>query len=446
MTTSDNHMAQPYPGAISNTGRWDDYVRDSKVHRRLYVDPEVFREENLKIFGANWVYVGHESEIPEPGDYKTTTMGTRPVILTHVPDGSFAVLFNRCSHRGTRLCRAPYGSAKNFLCPYHGWTFDLKGELKGVPMVSGYGSSFKLSDYNLGKAAVVDSYRGLIFASLSSDVPPLETYLGNARPYLDRFIDRSRDGRLKLRNGQHRMLVKANWKTVWDNSTDGYHPETSHRSVLMMSERRYGQGKSLSHFNGEPDDTDMYQVSLGNGHTFLDQFPGMGSLWKRARPTPGGDAYEAQLIEEYGAEEARRLLEEAPGPGMNLNIFPNLMTIGNQLVVIEPLSPHSFAMIWHATTLDGVPQEINAIRVRIAEDFPNLGESDDIENWEQIQVGLSIPEAEWVDMSRGLETDSPEPDAGLIWGKVTSDTGMRGYYREWKRLMNRPLPGVGEAA
>lgn len=207
-----------------------------------------------------------------------------------------------------------------------------------------------------------------------------------------------------------------------------------------MTRARYGGDKSLSHFRGSPDDTAMYQVALGGGHTFLDQAPAMGSKWQRARPAPGSDAAIDALRGRIPADELESTLEDVPGAGMNLNVFPNLMIIGNQLVVIEPLAPDRFSMVWHATTFDGLPPELNAVRLRIAEDFPNFGEVDDVDMWEHIQQGLQIPEVEWIDMSRGLHTDRLDPATGQVWGKVTSDTGMRGYYRQYHSMMSEAAP------
>jgi len=431
MTRSDPFSAPALPD-------WDYLVQPTRVHRLLYTSDRIFDDEILKIFGKTWIFVGHESEIPKPKDYKTVTVGRRPFIVARKEDGAISVLFNRCSHRGTILCREHKSSGKFISCPYHGWTFDLDGNLVSIPHREGYGSQENKPEWNLGGAAKVETYKGLIFASLSADVPSLEEHLGNARPYLDRFLERSGIGGLATVNGTHKMMVRANWKTCWDNSTDGYHPETSHSSILSMTQQRYGEGKSLSHFYGSPDDTDMYQVSLGNGHTFLDQFPAMGDLWDRARPTPGNDAAVAGMKARLPEAEVEAMLRDAPGPGMNLNIFPNLMTIGNQLVMVEPYDTDRFAMIWYATSIAGAPEELNTIRMRIAEDFPNLGEVDDVDIWEKLQEGLAIPEAEWIDMSRGLETDREEPETGLVWGKVTSDTGMRGYWREYHRLMTAP--------
>ncbi len=423
------------PKAPESVGddHWDALIQPDRVHSRLYTDDEIFRRELTHIWGRCWLFVGHESEIPEPMDFKTVTVGRRNLILTRTRAGDIHVLFNRCTHRGTQICRAEKGRSKVFVCPYHGWSFRNDGTLFGLPHDEGYGGRPEDGRWDLAQAARVDTYHGLIFASFVADVPPLTEWLGHARPILDKFLLRSGFGPLTACHGAHRMLVRANWKTCWDNSTDGYHAETSHRSITMLSQKRYQKGKSLSHFDGSPDDTPMYQMALGNGHTFLDQSPAMGNKWQRARPMPGREAAITELEDRADLED---LLEDLPGPGLNLNIFPNLMMIGNQLVMIEPVSVGEFAMIWYATQIDGVPDSANTIRMRVAEDFPNLGEVDDADIWERMQHAFeTIPEAPWIDMSRGLHTDRVDPETGVIHGLVTSDAGMRSYYAHYKRMM-----------
>ena len=126
----------------------------------------------------------------------------------------------------------------------------------------------------------------------------------------------------------------------------------------------------------------------------------------------------------------------APGPGLNLTVFPSFHLIGNQVVVVTPLAVDLTAVNWYPTTLDGAPDEINELRMRIAEDFPNFGEVDDFENFERQQLGLSIPEIEWIDTSRGLEVDRSWADQrGIRTTPVTDDAPLRAYHEEWKRLM-----------
>jgi phenylpropionate dioxygenase-like ring-hydroxylating dioxygenase large terminal subunit len=355
-------------------------------------------------------------------------------------------------HRGATVCREARGSARTFTCGYHGWSYDCTGKLLGVPYPKGYGAGFDKAALSLREVPFVESYRGFIFGTLNAAAPDLLDHLGAARPLLDRWMDRF-PGEVAVRSGAHRMAYRGNWKLAFDNAADAYHAPFSHRSIQEMTTARYGFGRSLSHFAGDPDDGPMYVQSLGHGHTFLDQRPAMGdSLWAQDRPIPGGDAFAASLRARHGEAEAARLLEFAVGAGMNLNIFPNLLIIGNQIQVIEPLAVDHTCLTWYATTLkDGVPEEINTLRMRMQEDFPNFGEPDDQANFEECQRGMAIPEIEWLDLSRGLRSGRERADEhGVVTGRVTDEVTLRGYLQEWKRLMNADVeltlaPGGGES-
>lgn len=415
---------------------WDEKVLEDRVHASVYTDAQIFKEEMSKVFGGTWVFLGHESEIPEPNQYKKTYLGLREVILTRDRNNEFHALFNRCMHRGASVCQDSCGKASTFRCEYHGWTYTNSGELVGVPFHETYGNRFQKSEFNLAKVPRVDQYRGFIFGTMNMQAPELDAFLGEAKQYLDAFIDRSPTGELIVRSGTNRMLYKGNWKLSFDNASDGYHPSFSHRSLLMMTQKRYGGGKSLSHFGQNPDQGPMYVQDLGNGHGFLDQRPIIAdNLWERVRPMPGREAFVQFMNEKYGEEKTSKYLEFAPGAGMNLAIFPNLLIIGNQLQVVRPIALDRTELSWYATTLGGVPDEINEIRMRIAEDFPGFGEPDDLENFERCQRGLEIEEIEWVHYGRGLGSGLQKEENGVVTAPVTDEAPIRGFYQEWKRLM-----------
>src|SRR5271165_359766 len=140
---------------------WDELVQADRVHRLIYTDPA--------IFSAVWVYLGHESQIPHNDDFITARLGLRPVILLRDLNGTIRALFNRCTHRGTTLCRKEKGSARFFQCPYHGWSFFNTGKLRSVPWPDGYACDFKDAKFNMAQAPRVDSYRGFIFATLNPE-------------------------------------------------------------------------------------------------------------------------------------------------------------------------------------------------------------------------------------------------------------------------------------
>ncbi|TBR12891.1 MAG: aromatic ring-hydroxylating dioxygenase subunit alpha [Rugosibacter sp.] len=428
------------PTAGSTRQSYQHLFRPGFVHRRLYVDEQIFHDELRYLYGRTWLYIGHESEVPQPNDFIARRVGGRPLILVHTQAGEIRVLFNRCPHRGAIVCRETHGNAKGFICGYHAWTFANDGHCSSVPLRQGYGADFNLHSVDLAHPAKVDRYRGFIFAAFTSDVPSLTEHLGPAADLLDQWLDRGDRQPVVVRSGSMPFLVHANWKTIYDNAGDGYHPPFSHESMLTVFSRRYGD-VDMNYYGSDFDKSPMYSKNLGNGHTFLDQRPEMHKLsaWKRQHVMPGYEAIEKALIDRLGETRALQLLDASTGSGMNLNIFPNLLIIGNQIQMPEPLAVNQTQLTWFSTTLDGAPDEINAVRMRMQEDFPSFGEVDDAGNFEACQQGMeSVPEMEWIDIRRHINTarGGVDPQDGLWREPMSSDLHMRTYFQRWQELMN----------
>ncbi len=421
---------------------WDHLIQDEKVHRSVYTDPAYFEDEMTKVFGGLWTYLCHESELPKPNSFKRSKMGLRPLIVTRDKNGDIHAIFNRCAHRAAAVCMEDSGVASRFTCSYHGWTYKNNGDFLAAPFPKGYGGCLKKDELGLKKVPRVEIYRGFIFGTLNPDMPPLVEYLGGAKQYLDYFIDRAPEKEIIVQSGAYRGTFDANWKIAWDNAADGYHPAFGHRSLFEMTQIRNGRDKGGTHFAGDPDDSPMYCKTFPYGHGVLHQRPGMGnSLWERVRPTPGGEYLAQSLIEELGEEAAYTALEGAPGAGINLNIFPNLLIIGNQIQVVEPIAHDRTQLTWYATTLKGAPEQVNQLRMRIGEDFPNFGEVDDMESFERCWEGLKAPEAEWVMMNRGVHLlNEIQPDAaGERKVPPTDESPMRNYLQAYRDIMKQEL-------
>ncbi|KWV94502.1 hypothetical protein ASS64_09305 [Erythrobacter sp. AP23] len=416
---------------------YDDYFGEGRVHRALYTDAEIFKHEMLRLFGSTWIYVAHESEIPDAGDFVTRRMGLRSVIVTRDLDGDLHVLFNRCSHRGATLCREESGNAKVFTCPYHAWSFGHDGGCRGRPLPKGFGASTDDFPYDLSKADHVESYRGFIFAAIDTKLS-LKEHLGGAAEKLDEWLDRNPGSDLVVQNGSMPFEMRTNWKCVYDNAADGYHVPFSHESLLRMLSARYGN-VDIAYYEGDFDALPLLVKDLGNGHTMLDQRPLMhaDSAWERQHVLPGRESIWSKLNEDLGEEEALKLLNGSTGSGMNLNIFPNLMIIGNQIQVLEPVSVNETIVRWYSTSLTNVPPEINAVRMRMQEDFPSFGEVDDTANFEACQIGLEeIPEAEWVHIGRHMDSRLGETDTDGFWKEpVSTDLHARAYWQAWRTIM-----------
>ena len=447
---SDNLL--PKQETDGRRGAYNRYFKPGYVHRDLYISQEIFDAEMRNLFGNTWVYVGHESEIPDTNDFVTRRIGRRPVIVTRSRDGEVTVIINRCTHRGALVCREPRGNAARFTCGYHAWTFSNTGRCQGVPLRHAYGPDLKLDDLNLHCAPRVESYRGFIFASMREDVVPLIDHLAHARRYLDEWLDRGASLPVVVRSGDMQFKTHANWKTVYDNAGDGYHPPFSHDSMLRVFAKRYGD-VDMQYYRANFDEAPLLTRDLGNGHTLLDQRPAMhtDSAWKRQHVMPGREIMWQQLEERFGEQEALDMLDASTGSGLNLNIFPNLLIIGNQIQILEPVSPRLTIVRWFSTTLEGAPDEVNALRMRMQEDFPSFGEVDDTAQFEACQAGMEdVPEMEWIDIRRHMDTGTGYLAEDGIWTEpVSSDQHMRLYYQAWRTVMDKaaagPAANAGEA-
>jgi phenylpropionate dioxygenase-like ring-hydroxylating dioxygenase large terminal subunit len=212
-------------GEITETGR---------LPKRIHNDPDVHRLELERVFGEQWVLVGHETELPEPGDYAKRYVGDSPFIFVRDEHGDLRVLFDSCRHRGTTVVRAEQGNTTHFRCPYHNWTYKNTGELVGVPRKAESFAELDTCEHSLRPAPQVDTYAGLVFASLSADAPPLAEYLGEFTWYLD-LLFKSVEGGMEVVGEPIRWEVDTNWKIGADNFTgDSYHTPATHMSVLDL--------------------------------------------------------------------------------------------------------------------------------------------------------------------------------------------------------------------
>jgi phenylpropionate dioxygenase-like ring-hydroxylating dioxygenase large terminal subunit len=156
------------------------FVQPGRVHRRIYTDSTIFELELERIFGTAWIYVGHESQVKQPGDYFAARIGRKPVVLVRDRDQSIRVIHNQCAHRGALVVATERGNAAEFTCCYHGWTYHLDGRIKRVPLQHGYPHHFDQANPKTAMVQVprVKSYGGFVFASEAVDGPSLEDFLG----------------------------------------------------------------------------------------------------------------------------------------------------------------------------------------------------------------------------------------------------------------------------
>lgn len=214
----------------------------------LYSDPEIYAREQERIFGgATWNYVALEAEIPNVGDFKRSFIGDRSVVAVRAEDGSITVVENRCAHRGVQFCQKHLGSAREIMCPYHQWTYDLTGKLIGVPFrrgVKGQGGmpvGFRLEEHGLRRLNVARR-NGVVFASFAPEIESLEDYFGTE---IVKLFDRVFDGRALKVLGYSRQLTPANWKLMMENIKDPYHASILHVFLLSFGLNRADQPNRL---------------------------------------------------------------------------------------------------------------------------------------------------------------------------------------------------------
>jgi phenylpropionate dioxygenase-like ring-hydroxylating dioxygenase large terminal subunit len=356
---------------------WDELVQEDRVHRLIYTDPAVFDTEMTHIFGGTWVYLAHESQIPNPNDFIVGKLGLRPLLITRDEEGRIRALYNRCSHRGTTICRWEKGNSRSFQCPYHGWNFANSGKLRGVPWPDGYASKLVRDDkYNLAQVPRVESYRGFIFGTLNMAAPPLLQHLGPIKKPIDEWLDRNPGGKVIVCEA-NRIKYKGNWKLAYDNSGDGYHVVFSHRSLILTENRFADEAtqKGMSYYQNSPDDLPMYCQYMGNGHHYKDKRPNLqarpGGLWAIESLHPGMEHVQEKLRAKYG-ERAEPMLDLAGSEPVNINVFPNLSLLGNHIQVFQPVAFDETDAIWFGTKIEDVDgtlgedvlTDINALRMR----------------------------------------------------------------------------------
>lgn len=212
MTTSitDKHVARVLDHAVVDDAEAGIY----RANRRIFTDEEIFELEIKHIFEGNWIYLAHESQVPNPGDYFTTDIGRQPVVITRDKNGSLNCLINACAHRGAMICRRKTDNRMTLTCPFHGWTFRNDGTLLKVkdPDGAGYPDTFDVDgSHNMTQVVRFDSYRGFLFGSINDDALPLADHLGDATKVIDMLVDQSPDG-LEVLRGSSTYTYDGNWK------------------------------------------------------------------------------------------------------------------------------------------------------------------------------------------------------------------------------------------
>ena len=427
-----------------NSAAIRDLVRDQEVHRDVYVSEEVFQLEMEHMFPNSWVYVGHDSQVPNPGDYFGTTIGTQPVLLVRHTDGTVRVLHNRCPHKGTRITSETCGNTgKFFRCPYHAWSFKTDGSLLAIPLKKGYeNTGFEGSHAARGMAPVrhVRNYRGFVFAKINDSGLDFEEFFGDSLSSLDNMVDRSPVGQLKVAGGVLRYMHNCNWKMLVENQTDTCHPMVAHESsagtaVEVWKKAPPGTKKPMAveiiaPFMSPYEFFENMGIRIwdnGHGHTGVHH-----SIHSDYSAVPG---YFDKMTAAYGEARAKAILDENRH---NTVYFPNIMIKGpiQLLRQFKPIAANkTLVESWTFQLVDAPDMLLERTLMfdRLINAPTSIVGHDDLEMYERAQEGLHSNGNEWVNLQRLYSPDEAGQTNVAING--TSEWPMRHQFRAWTKFM-----------
>jgi len=404
----------------NNSAHWT--VGDvSHVPFRIYSDPDVFKQEMRRIFcGSSWCYVGLVSEIPEPQDYKTTYIGNRSVVICRDAEGKINGFSNRCSHRGVKFCKQRKGNTRVFVCPYHNWVYDLKGNLKGIPFsrgVKGKGGMPEDFDYaanGLHKLAI-HVHNGVIFASFDENMTDFEEYLGDSNLH---YLSRVFDGRGLKVLGYSRQLIPANWKLMFENIKDPYHATLLHVFLVTFGLFRADQESQV-----KTDSTGMHGLLISQ---------------KGEQKKTEATKDMKNLKEDFRLKDPRLLdpVKEFPDKSTVVmqTIWPNVIIQqqSNTLAIrqLRPRDAESFELHWTFFGYDTDDEEMTQRRLRQANLMSSAGlvSGDDSEVLKMTQEGVREYDQDQTVLRMGGDSTHDEEH-------MVTEAAIRAFYKHYRKVM-----------
>lgn len=417
-------------------------ARRGRVARAIFSDDEIYRLEQERIFGRAWLYVGHVSQVRNPGDFVLGRMGEEAVILVRDRKGQLHVFLNSCRHRGMQVCRYEQGHAPAFTCPYHAWTFALDGALMGVPQYSSaYGAALDKSQWGLKEVAQLHVHKGAVFATWDAKAPDFATYAGRFAGFLDDMLDGvdGEEGKAEVLEGIQKWKAPANWKFGAENSVGDMYHNVSHESVDRIGIGPSGKGRR-----------DNEEVK-GRLVTVSDPTRGHGGValvydedlpWT---PTYQDNKVAADYFEQAYYNRQRLLGPRARVTAQVGNLFPNMSFLARQPRRIALWSPDGGPQkseYWAIYLVDSdMPAEVrNMLRHYFLRYIGPAGmtEQDDMENWNLSSKGTVGPVARGMDFNYVLGLETPpvqHPHLPGDVGPTLSEIGARGLYGFWAEMM-----------
>ena len=422
-------------------------VEPDRVHRDVYTDPEVFELEMERLWSRTWIYVGHASQMPNPGDYITVDVAARPLLAIRHTDRTIRVLMNRCAHKGAKLVSDTAGNAGKLLrCPYHAWAYRTDGSLINIPLKEGYAGTRLHETASMGGLEAVkhvEVYRGFVFVRLSSDGLGFREYFGDSLSSIDNLADRSPEGELEITGGCLRYLHNCNWKMFVENLNDTMHPMIAHASSAGTAKRLW-QDKPAD--LPKPMAIEQY-VPFANDYKFFDD---MGvRVYAHGHSFSGVNFsihssyssvtdYEERMKRAYGEEHARRILGTVRH---NTVYYPSLTIKGaiQSIRVARPLAADRTLIESWTFRLKGAPDAVlqrTVMYTRLINSPMSVVGHDDLHCYRAIQEGLAAQGNEWVSLHRNF--DPAEAGAAELTANGTSEISMRNQFRAWSEFMAAP--------
>jgi phenylpropionate dioxygenase-like ring-hydroxylating dioxygenase large terminal subunit len=420
---------------------WVDRARGF-VSRDAFVSQDVYRLEQERIFDRTWIYLGHATEIPAAGDYVVRKLGSAEVIVVRGSEGAIHVLLNSCRHRGTKLCRAEAGSARNFTCPYHGWTYERNGRLITTTFDQHFPAGTDFSQLDLVPVPRVENYKGLIFGCWDADVVDLERFLGDIRWYLDPFFHRSPGG-MEVLAPPHRWRARSNWKIGSLNFIgDSQHVLTTHAGPVTLDRTR----STREGFTTAGEDSFQVVTDDGHGCTLTYLAPGMPEANYRTH-APDLQPLYAQVLPASQVAMLHHLRVCVGTVFPNFSFIETQAELGEKAVIIrqwQPVSATEMEVLSWVLAEREAPADYKDRVLKYG--FHNFGaagvfEQDDMELWASATEASSNPIARRFPYS--FQTclpylDKPAADhkwPGRAYRPANTEVAQFEFMRRWDAVM-----------
>jgi phenylpropionate dioxygenase-like ring-hydroxylating dioxygenase large terminal subunit len=387
-----------------HTPRGDRFLRSfidterGTVSRELYVNPDVYQQELEQIFARCWLFIGHESLVPNPGDFVTSRMGTEEIIIVRDrKDKQIRAFLNSCMHRGEKVCRYDQGNALVFTCPFHAWTYDSSGRLVGAAgqnLPNSYAGALDKEQWGLVEVGQFKNFHGTLWATWDKKAPSFEDYLG---PFAEsvRYMAEGNDGTdagLEVFTPFQKWRLPTNWKIpAFTSAQDPEHAAMTHRSINAAAigpMRNQGSGERHRIRNRKASESFVVgDHNLGHGGSWTEfKEPGLAE-YRDAWFEPGVDDYFRAAHEKKMEKYKDTIMPPHGHDAGHFCVWPNFIMDSWRWRYWHPQEP-GVVERWSLFGIDkAAPKHVkDAVRHYAMRYNGPTGatESDDMENWNYV--------------------------------------------------------------